>query len=209
MAKGPPRAGSQAGAGCLARPYILGQSDSEVPRTLGAFPVARNGSQTIRLLPVLSRSLIAATEVGVRAEPTRKLWNAFTYDYLPTLKPRTQERYRTSFRQLNAVFGSLYIDEITRGRLADYASDRMKAGTKGATVRRDLATLSCLCSCAVSWDFRHQPGEAVQQAVSPVRRRRGVRHPPGCGIHDTRSPTCADTPVQADCPPERLVLPRD
>jgi integrase/recombinase XerD len=73
----------------------------------------------------------------------------FTYDYLPTLKPRTQERYRTSFRQLNAVFGTLYLDEITRGRLADYASDRMKAGTKGATVRRDLATLSCLCSCAV------------------------------------------------------------
>jgi integrase/recombinase XerD len=77
----------------------------------------------------------------------------FSHDYLPTLKPRTQERYRTSFRQLNAVFGSLYLDEITRGRLADYASNRMKAGTKGATVRRDLATLSCLCSCAVSWDF--------------------------------------------------------
>jgi integrase/recombinase XerD len=51
------------------------------------------------------------------------------------------------------VFGTLYLDEITRGRLADYASDRMKAGTKGATVRRDLATLSCLCSCAVSWDY--------------------------------------------------------
>jgi Phage integrase, N-terminal SAM-like domain len=75
----------------------------------------------------------------------------FTYDYLPTLKPRTQERYRSSLRQLNAAFGTLYLDEITRGRLADYASDRMKAGIKGATVRRDLAILSCLCSCAVSW----------------------------------------------------------
>ena len=51
------------------------------------------------------------------------------------------------------MFGNLYLDEITRGRLADYASARMKAGTKGATVRRDLATLSCLCSCAVSWDY--------------------------------------------------------
>jgi hypothetical protein len=38
-------------------------------------------------------------------------------------------------------------------RLADYASDRMKNGTKGATVRRDLATLSCLCSCAAAWDY--------------------------------------------------------
>jgi hypothetical protein len=72
----------------------------------------------------------------------------FSYDYLPTLKPRTQERYRTSFRQLNAGFGNLYLDEITRGRLADYAGARMQAGAKGATVRRDLATLSCLCSCA-------------------------------------------------------------
>jgi hypothetical protein len=33
------------------------------------------------------------------------------------------------------VFGSLYLDEIARGRLANYASARMKAGTKGATVR--------------------------------------------------------------------------
>ena len=69
------------------------------------------------------------------------------------MKPRTQERYRTSFRQLNAAFGGLYLDEITRTRLADYASARMKAGAKGATVRRDLATLSCLCSCAVAWDY--------------------------------------------------------
>jgi hypothetical protein len=83
----------------------------------------------------------------------REALERFTYDYLPTLKPRTQERYRTSFRQLNAAFGNLYLDEITRGRLADYASDRVKAGVKGATVRRDLATLSCLCSCAVSWDY--------------------------------------------------------
>jgi site-specific recombinase XerD len=29
----------------------------------------------------------------------------------------------------------------------------MATGTKGATVRRDLATLGCLCSCAVSWDY--------------------------------------------------------
>jgi integrase/recombinase XerD len=65
----------------------------------------------------------------------------------------TQVRYRTSFRQLAATFGTLYLDEITRGRLADYASARMKGGTKGATVRRDLATLSCLCSCAVAWDY--------------------------------------------------------
>jgi hypothetical protein len=87
--------------------------------------------------------------------PRRTYQNAlerFTHDYLPTLKPRMRERYRTSFRQLNFAFGNLHLDEITRGRLADHASARMKSGTKGATVRRDLATLSWLCSCAVAWD---------------------------------------------------------
>lgn len=77
----------------------------------------------------------------------------FSQDYLPSLKVRTQERYRTTFRQLEPTFGSIFLDEITRGRLADYASARMKTGTTGATVRRDLATLSCLCSCAVNWDY--------------------------------------------------------
>jgi integrase len=95
----------------------------------------------------------------------------FTHDYLPTLKARTQERYRTSFRQLNGVFGGLHLDEITRTRLADYASDRMKAGVKGATVRRDLATLSCMCSCAVAWDYIE---------TNPVRQfsKRHIRESP-------------------------------
>ena len=68
------------------------------------------------------------------------------------MKPRTEERYRTSFRRLDTIFDDLYLDEIGRTRLADYASDRMKAGVKGATVRRDLATLSWLCSCAIARD---------------------------------------------------------
>jgi integrase/recombinase XerD len=72
---------------------------------------------------------------------------------MPTLKPASQRRYRTSFRQLAGTFGGLHLDEITRGRLADYAAARMRRGTKGATVRRDLATLSCLCSCAIAWDY--------------------------------------------------------
>jgi integrase/recombinase XerD len=33
----------------------------------------------------------------------REALERFAYDYLPTLKPRTQERYRTSFRQLTST----------------------------------------------------------------------------------------------------------
>jgi integrase len=77
----------------------------------------------------------------------------FCIEYMPMLKVRSQERYRTSFRQLAVSFGGLYLDQITRGRLADFAAGRLRAGAQGATVRRDLAALSCLLSCAVAWDF--------------------------------------------------------
>jgi hypothetical protein len=43
----------------------------------------------------------------------------FTHDYLPTPKPTSQQRYRTSFRQVDAAFGTLFLDEISRSRLAD------------------------------------------------------------------------------------------
>jgi integrase len=55
--------------------------------------------------------------------------------------------------QLAPHFGGLYLDEITRGKLADYVTVRRKAGTKGATIRRDLGALSSLCSFAVALDM--------------------------------------------------------
>ena len=78
--------------------------------------------------PASSMNIVGSPWLNPRRTYKESL-EGFTYDYSPTLKPRTQERYRTSFRQLNAVFGDLYLDEITRGRLTDYASDRMKADT--------------------------------------------------------------------------------
>jgi integrase/recombinase XerD len=80
----------------------------------------------------------------------REALERFWGEYMPTLKPASQRRYRASFRQLAGTFGGLHLDEITRGRLADCTTARLKAGAKGATVRRDLAALSCLCSCVIA-----------------------------------------------------------
>lgn len=96
----------------------------------------------------------------------REALERFWTEYMPTLKPASQRRYRASFRQLAKDFGTLYLDEITRGRLADYATARLKGGVKGPTVRRDLAALSCLCSSAITWDYID---------VNPVRQF-GKRH---------------------------------
>jgi site-specific recombinase XerD len=77
----------------------------------------------------------------------------FHAEYLPTLKPATQNRYRTSLKQLAPFFGGLYLDEIKKGLLADYVAARRKAGVTGATVRRDLGALSTLCSFAITLDM--------------------------------------------------------
>jgi integrase len=72
---------------------------------------------------------------------------------LPTLKHSTQRRYWVSLKQLQPHFGRLRLDEINKTRLSDYVTERKRGGTANATIRRDLATMSCLFTCAITWDF--------------------------------------------------------
>ncbi len=77
----------------------------------------------------------------------------FAFEFMPTLMPATRRRYQSSFRMLEPYFGGCYLDEINKTRLSDYVSARLRGGAKGSTIRRDLATLSGVCSCAVAWDY--------------------------------------------------------
>jgi integrase len=77
----------------------------------------------------------------------------FVTEYLPVLKHSTQRRYWVSLKQLQPHFGRLYLDEINKTRLSEYVSERKRGGTNNATIRRDLATMSCLFTCAITWDF--------------------------------------------------------
>jgi integrase/recombinase XerD len=77
----------------------------------------------------------------------------FAQEHLPTLKPRSAERYRVSLRALAPTFKGLCLDEITKTRLASFISQRRKTGLAGATVRRDIACLSSMFELAKSWDW--------------------------------------------------------
>jgi integrase/recombinase XerD len=52
-----------------------------------------------------------------------------------------------------ADYGVASKKSCTNARRSPHFRPVAHRGTKGATVRRDLATLSCLCSCGVSWDY--------------------------------------------------------
>jgi integrase/recombinase XerD len=114
----------------------------------------------------------------------------FIDDHLPTLKPKSQRRYRVSIEILTDSFEGLYLDEIGKARLADFADARRKAGAripekwlgkrrpKGispATVRRDLACLSSMFGCAMEWEWTEvNPVPAFLKA----RKKRGLKESP-------------------------------
>lgn len=102
-------------------------------------------------------------------------------EQLPHLKPATQSRYITSFRQLAPLLDGLFLDQITKSVLADYVAARRRAGVTGSTIRRDLGALSSVCSFASAADMIE---------VHPVKQfsKRHLREP----VARTTYPTDAE-----------------
>lgn len=134
---------------------------------------ARTSSKTIAQ-QYLAQVLEEHRRLDRGGRPRRSYQEAlerFASEYLPTLKPSTQARYRESFKHLTPRFGDLFLDEVNKGRLSDFVTARKKEGVTGATIRRDLATLSCMFSCAVAWDLAE---------LNPVRQfsKKHIREAP-------------------------------
>ncbi len=72
----------------------------------------------------------------------------FAEEHLPSLKPRSQQRYLTSLVKLSETFGDKKLDEISSGTLYEFEQMRYRGGAAKPTIRRDLACLSSLISFA-------------------------------------------------------------
>lgn len=108
---------------------------------------------------VLARILAEHRARDLDGQPRHTITDAlsrFRAEYLPMLKPKTAKRYEVSLRQMRATFEHLYLDEVSKGLLANYASSRLRTGVTAATVRRDLNTLSAVMTCCVAWDWMTQ-----------------------------------------------------
>lgn len=77
----------------------------------------------------------------------------YNREHVPLLKPSTQAGYRNNVRQLWPHFAHLHLDEVNKSRIAEFISARRRGGTSSPTIRRDLAVLSSIFSCALSWDW--------------------------------------------------------
>ncbi len=97
-------------------------------------------------------------------------------EYPAQVKPAAMKRYLVSVRQLDPDFGDVYLDEITRRRIADFVSHRKKEATN-ATIRRDLTALSRILACCVAWGWiETNPARDFDRSV--LRERRDPIVPP-------------------------------
>jgi integrase len=145
-----------------------------------------NGEEVRRSAHTGSRAVAEKYERELRAEfgrisrggkPRRSFEDAaleFMSEHLPSIKDASARRYRTSLKALAPYFGELYLDQITKAKLAEYVRDRKREVTP-TTVRRDLACLSSLFSREIGLDnidgnpVRDMDKRAVKEA--PPRTR--------------------------------------
>lgn len=117
-------------------------------------------------------------EVGSPDSPTWQMAVVkWAREVLPqSVKPTVAKRYLVSIGQLERIFGSLRVDQITGHRIAEYITLRNSEATN-ATVRRDLTALSRLLSACVSWGWRvDNPARTYDRSI--IRERRDPISPP-------------------------------
>lgn len=109
----------------------------------------------------------------------RQAMERFVLEHLPTLKPETARRYRTSAKALHEHFEALDLDDIRQKTLSDYVIKRKRHGVSRDGIRNDLACLSSMFSCCISWEWAEEnPVQAFRKRSlgAPVSRTRYLSH---------------------------------
>jgi integrase/recombinase XerD len=119
---------------------------------------------------------------GLGEHTVREAAERFVEEHMITLKPKAVERYFTSLKHLNDHFGEMRLSEISRRDLYAFEQARRKMRSKlggkisPVTIKRDLACLSSIFSCAEVWEWmngnpvkaylrgRRQQGQIVESA---------------------------------------------
>lgn len=109
----------------------------------------------------------------------REAMERFILEHLPTLKPETQRRYRSSAKALHPHLEGLWLDQINRGILSDMLAYWQREAKARDTKRNNLACLSSMFSMCIDWDWcDSNPVQSLRKRAlgAPVARTRYLRH---------------------------------
>ena len=100
----------------------------------------------------------------------------FLTTHVPTLKPQSARRYRTSAKMMHRHFKGVLLHKVERSAMAGFESARRAEGASPPTIRRDLACLSSMFETViVDWDLEI-PNPVP--AFLKKRKRRGLKESP-------------------------------
>lgn len=96
---------------------------------------------------------LKAAEWGERPRRTfEEVMQRFMGEHYTLIRPATADRYDSSLEHLAAHFKDKHLDEITSERLYAYEMKR-RGQVQPPTIRRDLACLRKMFSCARAWEW--------------------------------------------------------
>lgn len=96
-------------------------------------------------------------------------------DHFPNIKRSSAERYACSLEHLIDHFSGKDLNDITSKHMIAFEKKRLDQGRSTSTVRRDLACLSVLFSCAEEWEwYDKNPVKAFLRS----RKRKGLTEAP-------------------------------
>lgn len=104
----------------------------------------------------------------------REAVKQFMLQHFPGLKPKSAKRYAQSLKWLADKWDGQFLDQIDRGSLSEFETDRRTAGAASPTIRRDLACLSSLLSFCEDREWIEE-GKNLVPGFLRRRAKRGLK----------------------------------
>lgn len=96
---------------------------------------------------------------GLGEHTVREAADRFVDEHMTTLKPRAAERYFASMRYVMTHFGEMRLADVSKREMYAFEQWRRKMNSRAGkkispvTIKRDLALLSSIFSCAEVWEW--------------------------------------------------------
>ncbi len=98
----------------------------------------------------------------------------FADEHFKVVSKEGARRYFVSLMNLGRMFEGLHLDEITKPKLLEFEQKRRAEGVTTTTIRRDLACLSVMFSCAID-DWEWCEVNPVRSYLKARQRRGGLK----------------------------------
>ncbi len=117
--------------------------------------VSRDKKDALVVLSKINSDLLMGTYFDIKPIRFKELAERFLTTYgQVAYKPASREYYRFRVKALLPTFGELYLTDITREKMGQYAADQLtQEKVSPATINKNIGTLKRVLNLAVEWGY--------------------------------------------------------